>query len=48
MLRGEIEESEKVGSRWELNPGHLACAATTTGQPPALTILYGYVLCRWY
>ena len=27
MLRGEIEESEKAGSRQEVNPGHLACAA---------------------
>ena len=25
----KIEESEKAGSRWESNPGHLACAAST-------------------
>ena len=24
----KIEESEKAGSHWELNPGHLACAAS--------------------
>ena len=24
----KIEKSEKVGSCWELNPGHLACAAS--------------------
>ena len=23
----KIEKSEKAASRWELNPGHLACAA---------------------
>ena len=27
----KIEESEKAGSRWELNPGHLAC--TTSALP---------------
>ena len=27
----KIEESEKAGSRRESNPGHLACAAMTTG-----------------
>ena len=32
----------KAGSRWELNPVHLACAdlVTTTTQPLPLTILY--------
>ena len=24
----KIEESEKAGSHWEYNPGHLACAAS--------------------
>ena len=45
----KIEESEKVGSRWELNPGHLwleppvfCHLATISGQPPTLTILYIY------
>ena len=28
MLWGKIEESEKASSRRELNPGHLACAAS--------------------
>ena len=47
-----IEESEKAGSRWESNPGHLACAAsalplsydnrTTTSPHNPL-----YVLHRW-
>ena len=48
----KIEESEKAGSRWESNPGHLACAAsalplsydnqTTTSPHNPL-----YVLHRW-
>ena len=41
----KIEESEKAGSRWESNPGHLELPvlchwATVTGQPPAFTIFY--------
>ena len=28
VYEAKIEESEKAGSRWELNPGHLACAAS--------------------
>ena len=28
VFEAKIEESEKAGSRWELNPGHLACAAS--------------------
>ena len=40
----EVKISEKVSSRRKSNPGHLACAvchwATTTGQPPAPTILF--------
>ena len=44
MFWGEIGESEKVGSEWEMNPGYLACIASvpslsydnqTTGQLPA-------------
>ena len=45
----KIEESEKAGSRRELNPGHLwleppvfCHLATISGQPPTLTILYMY------
>ena len=45
----KIEESEKAGSSWESNPGHLwleppvLChSAMTAGQPPALTISYMY------
>ena len=45
----KIEESEKAGSRRELNPGHLwleapvfCHLATIAGQPPTLTILYMY------
>ena len=45
----KIEEGEKASSCQESNPGHLwleppvLCYwATTTGQPPALTILYMY------
>ena len=41
----KIEGSEKADRCWELNPGHLACAASglllsymTLRQPPALTI----------
>ena len=28
LNEAKIEESEKAGSRWESNPGHLACAAS--------------------
>ena len=44
----KIEESEKAGSHWELNPGHLAC--TTNALPlsyinwTALKILYMYCI----
>ena len=49
----KIEENEKAGNCWELNPEHLSLEppvlghwATTTGQPPTLSILY--ILHRWY
>ena len=29
VFEAKIEESEKAKSRRELNPGHLACAAST-------------------
>ena len=29
MFWGAVEESEKVGSHWESNPGHLTCAVST-------------------
>ena len=47
----KIEESEKAGSHWEYNPGHLACAASAlplsynnwhSPPPPSPTILYIY------
>ena len=28
VYEAKIEESEKAGSRWELNPGHLTCVAS--------------------
>ena len=53
IFEAEIEESEKAGSHWESNPGHLACAAsalplsydnrTTTSPHNPL-----YILHRWY
>ena len=49
VFETKTEESEKAGNSQESNQGHMACAASalqlrydnqTTGQPPALTILY--------
>ena len=43
----KVEESEKAGSCWESNPGHLACVASLQQLDNHLTILYMYVLHRW-
>ena len=54
VMRKKIEESEKDGSLWESNPGHLPCAASalplssmTTRQPPALNVL-GHLIRKVY